>query len=78
MIDAAAEALRDRHAEMFKPSDKCRTPHMNLDNLRDELYQSGIVERKGFKTGDELLWWMLEKNAQMGEVPDDEWVPKRR
>jgi len=78
VIDAAAEALRDRHAEMFKPSDKCRTPHMNLDNLRDELYQSGVVERKGFKTRDELLWWMLEKNAQMGEVPDDEWVPKRR
>lgn len=48
------------------------------DNLRDELYQAGVVERLGFKTGDELLWWMLNKNEALAAIPDDEWVPKRR
>ena len=39
---------------MFKPSSACRTPHMNIDNLRDELFQAGIVTRKGFQTDDQV------------------------
>jgi hypothetical protein len=30
---------------MFKPSSQCRTPHMNIDNLRDELFQAKISQK---------------------------------
>ena len=39
IIDGAADKLRRRYSTMFKPSSACRTPHMNIDNLRDELFQ---------------------------------------
>jgi hypothetical protein len=28
---------------MFKVSHNCKVPHVNIDNLRDELYQVGAV-----------------------------------
>ena len=27
---------------MFYPSTNCRSPHMNIDNLRDQLFQAFI------------------------------------
>ena len=78
IIDGAADKLRRRFSAMFKPSSACRTPHMNIDNLRDELFQSGVVAKKGFKTDEDLLAWMLAKNEELAAIPNAEWKPRRR
>mmetsp|Transcript_49752 Transcript_49752/g.130848 ORF Transcript_49752/g.130848 Transcript_49752/m.130848 type:complete len:572 (-) Transcript_49752:236-1951(-) len=78
IIDGAAEALRRKYSDMFKPSAQCRTPHMNIDNLRDQLFQAEIVVRGGFKTEADLLGWMEHRNAALAEIPDEEWVPRQR
>ena len=39
ILNAAAEELALRFPKMFKPSSRCRVPHMNSDNLRDRCFQ---------------------------------------
>jgi len=78
VIDGAADKMRRLYSGMFKPSSSCRTPHMNIDNLRDELFQSGIASKKGFTTADELLDWMLAKNEALCKLSDADWKPRRR
>jgi hypothetical protein len=78
IIDGAADKLRRRYSAMFKPSSICRTPHMNIDNLRDELFQAGVVTKYGFKTDDELLNWMVAKNDALCKIPHEQWKPQRR
>lgn len=45
VITEAAEILQTKYSEMFKPSARCRPPHLNIDNLRDDLFQNDIIKR---------------------------------
>lgn len=45
ILTAAADQLALQYAEMFKPSSRCKPPHLNVDVLRDDLYQSGFLAR---------------------------------
>jgi len=78
IINGAAEKLRSKYSAMFKPSAACRTPHMNIDNLRDELFQAKVVSRYGFTTDDQLLQWLMDKNEALSKIPKDLWAPRRR
>ena len=61
-------------AEFFKPSMKCRPPHLNSDNLREALFLANVIKRHDLRNDDELLAWMLEKNGELEERTDEEWV----
>ena len=63
IINGAAEKLRSKFSAMFKPGSACRTPHMNIDNLRDELFQAKVVTRYGFEDDDQLFQWLLVSSA---------------
>ncbi|CAM9832676.1 unnamed protein product [Chrysoparadoxa australica] len=43
MLSEAAEELRGRYPQMFSPSQRCRAPNVNIDNLRDAIYQVGLM-----------------------------------
>ena len=45
MLDEAADLLSRRFPEFFKPSSRCRPPHLNVDVLRDDLFASEFVQR---------------------------------
>jgi len=65
IIDGAADSLRNKYPDMFKPSQRCRAPHLNLDNLRDALFASDVLKRHSIKSDKALLNWMEEKNMEM-------------
>ena len=65
IIDGAADSLRSKYPDMFKPSQRCRAPHLNLDNLRDALFASDVLKRHSIKSDKALLNWMEEKNMEM-------------
>lgn len=64
IIDGAADSLRSKYPDMFKPSQRCRAPHLNLDNLRDALFASDVLKRHSIKSDKALLSWMEEKNME--------------
>ena len=70
-LDSAAAALAAEYPDMFKPSKNCRAPHVNVDSLRDELFQAGILDV--VPHGD-LLPWLRERNAALAAYGDDRWL----
>ena len=62
IINEVADRLRKRFPEMFSESQRCRAPHLNIDNLRDALFASKIIEKHSLKTSKALEEWILERN----------------
>lgn len=59
--------------EMFKVSQNCKVPHLNIDNLRDDLYQYGVVGRHDIKTADQLVDWLTRENEALGQKSEKDW-----
>jgi len=64
-INGGATRLQEAFPEMFKESQRCRAPHLNIDNLRDALFASDVVKRHGLKSPKALLDWMMEQNERL-------------
>eukprot|EP00536_Pseudo-nitzschia_multiseries_P011657 jgi/Psemu1/308404/fgenesh1_kg.408_\ len=62
MINDVAERLRHKYPDMFSESQRCRAPHLNVDNLRDALFASKVIEKHSLKTSKALEDWILERN----------------
>lgn len=62
IITEVAELLKAKYPTMFSESQRCRTPHLNVDNLRDALFASKIIEKHSLKTSKALEEWILERN----------------
>ncbi|KAL3810272.1 hypothetical protein ACHAXA_008640 [Cyclostephanos tholiformis] len=67
IIDHAASHFQDMYPAMFSTSSRCRAPHLNLDNLRDALFASEIIQREKIGSGIELVSWMSRKNDELRE-----------
>ena len=77
IIDHAASHFHDTFPAMFSSSQRCRAPHLNLDNLRDALFASEVIKREKVGSGSELVKWMVGKNDELkakfeGDVSDGE------
>jgi Uri superfamily endonuclease len=44
IITKRASHLQQKFPEMFSASQKCRAPHLNVDNLRDALFASRVIK----------------------------------
>jgi len=66
IINDASSIIHENFPDMFKPSQRCRPPHLNVDNLRDSIFAAGIIKKHNLKTKNALLQWMLEKNEELG------------
>ena len=58
IITSAAEQLAARHPEMFKASQNCRPPHLNVDVLRAEMHRAELLSRHRIKSTEELIQWI--------------------
>ncbi|MGK3733503.1 MAG: hypothetical protein ACI8RD_000146 [Bacillariaceae sp.] len=62
IINEVADRLHDSFPEMFSDSQRCRPPHLNIDNLRETLFVSNIIRKHNFKTSKAVVDWILEQN----------------
>ena len=65
IINDAASHLEETYPEMFKPSQRCRSPHLNVDNLRDAIFAAGILKKHKIRSKTALIKWILERNEQL-------------
>lgn len=72
IITEVAERLQEKHPEMFSESQRCRSPNLNVDNLRDALFSSKILEKHSLQTSKALELWILERNELLGREFQDE------
>lgn len=62
VINEGADRLLEKYPDMFSPSQRCRAPHLNIDNLRDALFASNAIQRHNIKTPKALEQWILGQN----------------
>ena len=72
-INDASEIIRNKYSDMFKASTNCRIPHMNIDNLRDELFKSNIVGRENIENSEQLVEWIMARNTYLSKKKDAYW-----
>lgn len=73
-IDGACSQLQARYPDMFKPSERCRPPHLHRDTLRNKLFQTSATQAVGSAT--ELLTMLRRVNEQLRRRPRGAW-PER-
>eukprot|EP01038_Epipyxis_sp_PR26KG_P009401 gene9401-12662_t len=67
IINKVTEILRDKYSEMFKPTSRCRAPHINIDVLRDDIFQSNLLSRNSIDSTQELLYFLEKTNSELGK-----------
>lgn len=69
-LNRAIEQIRAKFPTMFRPSQQCRPPHLNVDVLRDEIWQSDLLDKVPV---DNLSQYLLDANHAMHERTDAQW-----
>ena len=67
IITDAVDQLYDLYPKMFSPSQRCRVPNVNVDNLRNSLFAANVMKTHKLTTSKKLLEWVLEQNKKLGE-----------
>lgn len=67
IINDAASGIREMYPEMFKPSQRCRPPHLNVDNFRDSIFASDIIKKHKIKGKKDLTQWIMAQNDALGK-----------
>ena len=78
IINEAAAMLQDKFPNMFKPSQRCRSPHLNIDNLRDSIFAARIIQKHNIKSHTALLKWMLTQNEELCKKVEEEASPQAK
>eukprot|EP00037_Helgoeca_nana_P037613 m.16801 g.16801 ORF g.16801 m.16801 type:complete len:369 (-) comp9106_c0_seq1:49-1155(-) len=65
VLNDAVGKLAQQYPPMFSDSRRCRTPHVNVDKLRDDIFESGIIERHDLQSADDLLEWLGKVNTEL-------------
>ena len=73
VLDSTIEDLCSQFTEMFKPSLRCKAPHLHEAIFRDDIFQSEIITRRGFKSAADLKELIASVNEEYGRRSDDEW-----
>lgn len=65
IINTAVASLARKYPEMFSTSTRCRRPHVNEDNVRNELFLHRVIERHEIKSAEDLERWIEERNQAL-------------
>lgn len=74
IINDAVARLEKDYKPMFSESQRCRSPNVNMDNMRNQIFGAGILKRHKLTTSKKLVDWLLEQNAAVGaKFEQEEW-----
>ena len=77
VMEGAVKLLSEQHAAMFKPSVNAKPPHVNIDRLRDQLFQRDVMGTHGLSTTEQLHGWLAAHNGRLGRLTDAQWTQRR-
>lgn len=67
IVTEAVEILKNRYPDMFKPTSRCKIPHLNADVLRDDIFSNGIISTRGITSTEELLTYLESVNNSLSD-----------
>jgi hypothetical protein len=72
-LNEATEILAARYSAMFSDSARCRVPHVNVDRLRDDIFQSGTMVQHNLTSTAALVEWLDGVNATRAANGATQW-----
>ncbi len=75
-IDEACERLRKAYPDMFKPSERCRPPHVHRDTLRNRLFHHAATA--DVTSAEALYVRFLAVNGRLAARPATQWPERLR
>ena len=72
-IDEVVEMLNEQYPSMFG-GPRCRTPNLNVDKFRNELFQSQFMPRNNLRTAKQLHRALVKINNSLHRNKDDQWM----
>lgn len=67
IITDGATRVQARFQDMFSVNQRCRAPHLNIDNLRDALFAADVIGRHQLKSPAAMEEWMMKQNELLAE-----------
>lgn len=67
VLDETVDGLAASYPDMFKPSSRCKPPHLNADVLRDDLFQSEFLSRHDVRSAEDLRRLLDSVNQALGQ-----------
>jgi hypothetical protein len=62
VLDKSTQLMCELYPNMFKISPRCKSPHINIDTLRDDLHQQDFLSRHNIKNTEQLVKLLLHVN----------------
>merc|ERR1712070_687965 len=72
-LHEATDIMAERYTPMFSDSLRCRAPNVNVDKLRDDIFQSGVIARHRLNSTNDLVEWLEQTNATIAAEVDSRW-----
>uniref|UniRef100_A0A7S2RJV7 Uncharacterized protein n=1 Tax=Mucochytrium quahogii TaxID=96639 RepID=A0A7S2RJV7_9STRA len=80
-IDDVCARFAKEYPEMFKPSARCRPPHLNIDVFRQEVFQSeklrkvifDAVSKDGETAAETVYTYISDMNDELSKLNENEW-----
>jgi hypothetical protein len=66
VITSAVSRMQEQFPKMYSPSQTCRVPNVNVDNMRNNIFGANIIKRHKLRSGKQLFDWLLVQNAAVG------------
>lgn len=77
MLEGAVQRLKAEWPAMFSDSARCKQPNVNLDNLREELFNAEVTSRFNIATEEDFVTWLKATNQRLAERSDEQWLEAR-
>jgi hypothetical protein len=66
IITDAVARMQEQFPKIFSPSQQCRVPNVNIDNLRNNIFGANVLRRHKLKSAKQLFDWLSVQNAALG------------
>jgi site-specific recombinase XerD len=76
ILDGTTDLLVNEYPDMFKPTSKCRPPHLHVDTLREQIFDKDVISRHDIKSVEQFRKYIAEVNEKLLEISDEEWGKK--
>jgi len=67
------DQLASKYADFFRTSSRCKPPHLNSDNFRDDIFQADIISRNDIKSAKALFKYLEGINDKLNKRTDQQW-----
>jgi len=72
VITEAVDSMYELYPNMFSPSQRCRAPNVNVDNMRNNLFGASVMTKHNLTTTKKLVDWLLEQNEVLARKYEED------